>query len=134
MRFIEIFLLEISCLQGSHSLTSGYPSDLWPPPKRHGSFTSYVLPSWQECDSSMFIVLKYCAYKIFTVWRMMTPCLRDSFKIYTVWPLVSPSDLWSTPKAIGINFLIWYTHTPSMKVLKSTLLEMLLTRFSKFEF
>ena len=54
----------------------------------------------------------------------MYPCWVIVFtSFFTFWPLVTPNDLWPPPKTIGIIYSIWPTHTPNMRLVTLTLLE-----------
>ena len=50
--------------------------------------------------------LRYCVYKVFTTW-----------------PLLTPNDLWSPPKTIGFLYSMWCTYIPHMRSAQASMLE-----------
>ena len=52
------------------------------------------------------------------------PCLRYCvYKVFTIWPLLTPNDLWPPPKTIGFLYLMWYTYILNMRSVQASLLE-----------
>ena len=52
------------------------------------------------------------------------PCLRYCvYKVFTIWPLLTPNDLWPPPKTIGFLYLMWYIYIPNMRSIQASLLE-----------
>ena len=81
-------------------------NDLWPPWKTIGSSTHQGLPTYQVWSSGNFHFLRYCVYKVFSLW-----------------PLVTSNDFWPPWKTIGIIYVPRATNKPSLKFRQLSLLE-----------
>ena len=97
--------------------------------------------------------LRYCVYKVFTMWSLLTPndhwpppktigfCTQCGtptsqiwdlsklpfryrvYKVFTIWSLLTPNDLWPPPKTIGFLYSMWYTYIPNMRSVQASLFQ-----------
>ena len=95
LKFRQLSLVELPCLQGFQSLTS---NDLWPPLKT----LVIIYPPWAVNIPS----LKFQQLSFIEITRL------QSFRL---WPLVTSNDVWPPWKTIGIIYppSKCHTHTPS---------------------
>ena len=118
LKFRQLSRIEIMCLQGFQSFTSG---DLkWPLTSienNRKSSTHQGLSTYQVWSSGNFQLLRYRVYKVFSLL-----------------PLVTSIDLWPPWKTIGIIYPPRAINIPSLKFQQLSLIEItVFTRFSDFD-
>ena len=133
VKFRQLSLLEISCLQG------------WPPWKTIGIIYPPSAINTISWSFSNFYCLRYRVYKIFRLWPLVTSndlwppwktigiiysprtinnqvwstrninCLKYRvYKVFRLWPLVTSNDLWDPWKTIGIIYSPRAINIPSL--------------------